>query len=363
MIEPALAARIPILSIFAKPMVIVIDALDECDDKELMAIFIEVITDLCGRGRQFPFRVFFTSRVEEHLRRKLEATAILPFALPDFDATDDIRSFFQSRFSTIHKENRVMRNITSPWPSSSDLKALVKKASGSFIFASTLIKFINDGSDSPHRKLPIALMANTGLDPLYTQVLSSAPHGYHFEQVIGTIMVLETSLSVTSLGHLLQLEAADILQALLGIQSILMIPGDDNQHIQLFHTSLRDFLTEQSRSGDYFIDPPTRHICIVNNCLNVMGVAPADGIAFIGKTQEYACVYWCRHLERALLEGRDNLDSLMSGSFMTCLTNFTSQSFEFWFNTLLIAQRLDSTLKVLDSLLSSLMVSFLCFEI
>src|SRR5882762_4551820 len=361
MIEPVQAARTPILSIFAKPMVIVIDALDECDDKELMAKFIEVITEACRPGRRFPFRVFFTSRVEEHLRKKLEVTAaILPLALPDFDATDDIRDFFRSRFSNIHKENLVMRNIPSPWPLRSDLEALVKKASGSFIFASTLINFVNDGSDFPHRKLPIALTADAGLDPLYTQVLSAAPRSRYFEQVIGTIMVLESPLSVTSLGHLLQLEAADVLQALLGVQSILMIPGDDDQHIQLFHTSLRDFLMKQSCSRDYFIDPPTRHLFIMTDCLNLIGVPPQDGLYFGGEAKAYACAYWCHHLERAVTEGRDNLfNALMSGSLMTCLTNFASQYFEFWFNTLLIGNTLKSGLDTLDLVLLRLKVRFM----
>lgn len=359
MIEPVQATRTPILSIFAKPMVIVIDALDECDDKELMAKFIEVITDACRRGHQFPFRVFFTSRVEDHLRKKLEANAaILPLALPDFDATDDIHDFFRSAFSTIHKENLVMRNIPSPWPSSSDLEALVKKASGSFIFASTLINLVNDGSDFPHRKLPIALTADAGLDPLYTQVLSAAPRSCHFEQVIGTIMVLESPLSVTSLGHLLRLEAADILQALLGVQSILMIPGDDNQHIQLFHTSLRDFLTKQSRSRDYFVDPPTHHLFIVMNCLELIGV-PSNGVNFSGGAEGYVCAYWCHHLKQAVTEGRDSLfNALIGGSLVTCLTNLASQSFEFWFNTLLIGATLGSVLDALDLVLLGLKVRF-----
>ena len=84
-------------------------------------------------------------------------------ALQDFDATDDIRTFFQRRFATIYKENT--RNVPQPWPLYSDLKTLVYKASGSFIFAFTLINFVNDGADLPHRKLPIALAAHPGPRP------------------------------------------------------------------------------------------------------------------------------------------------------------------------------------------------------
>jgi len=56
-------------------MVIVIDALDECDDKDLMAEFIEVIIDAFQENPRLPFRIFVTSGVEEHVRRKLETSA------------------------------------------------------------------------------------------------------------------------------------------------------------------------------------------------------------------------------------------------------------------------------------------------
>ncbi|EGO28777.1 hypothetical protein SERLADRAFT_434676 [Serpula lacrymans var. lacrymans S7.9] len=61
-----------------KRMVIVIDALDECirQDGASMEEFIDVVVDACGaRKRQVPFRLFITSRVEEHLRKKLETPA------------------------------------------------------------------------------------------------------------------------------------------------------------------------------------------------------------------------------------------------------------------------------------------------
>ena len=46
---------------------------------------------------------------------------------------------------------------------------------------------------------------------LPNKVLSAAPCSPHFEQVIKTIILLESPKSITFLGHLLQLEAADVL--------------------------------------------------------------------------------------------------------------------------------------------------------
>jgi len=358
LIEPMLAVTDPNLEP-TTTMVILIDALDECDDKELMAEFIEIITDACQGNDQFPFRIFFTSRVEEHLRKKFESpvarSVMYPLSLPDFDAGDDIRKFFRSRFAIIYQENhRLMRDVPLPWPSDRDLEALVKKASDSFIFAFTLINFVNDGNDLPHRKLPIALRAHAGLDPLYTQVLSATPHSQNFDRVIGTIILLESPLSVASLGHLLQLSTADILHAILGIQSILLIPGDDDQSVQLFHTSLRDFLMTKLRSGDFFINPPIRHLWITIDCLKVMAKPLGRDIIFSGEVLRYACNNWCHHFGQSLTEENDILDALFGGSFKNCLINFVSKSFDFWINTWIFHGRWQEMLACLWSVRSKL---------
>jgi hypothetical protein len=343
-IGPILAAKASIFAALTrkKTMVIVIDALDECDDKDLMAEFIEIIIDAFREHHRLPFRIFITSRVEEHVRRKLETSAarsvIHYLALHTFDARIDILTFFQSCFSIIYEENRpLMRNISLPWPSKSDLDTLVKNSNGLFIFAVTLIDFINKGSGLPQEKLRNALMTDPDLDNLYAQVLSAAPRDHNFERVIGTIMLLRSSLSITFLAHLLRLRTEEIVHALLGIQSILMIPGNDNEPIRLFHTSLRDFLVSQPRSRDFFIDPPTRHLYIATDCLMVIMTQPENGI-FYGRRQMYACLNWCDHFCRGVTEGREDtlFHSLPGASLMSCLVDFVLQPLDFWVNTVIL---------------------------
>jgi hypothetical protein len=359
-IEPIL--MVTDTNVTTTPIVIFVDALDECDDKCLMAEFIEIIVDAYGRNHRLPFRVFFTSRVEEHLRKKLEAPAarsmIYHLTLQDFDAVDDIRKFFRHRFATIYEENhRLMRDVPWPWPSDTDLEALVEKASGSFIFAFTLIEFIDDGADLPHQRLPIALAAHAGLDPLYTEVLSTAPRGEVLKRIIGTILLLHVDLSITSLGHLLQLSTAHVLQTLLGVQSILMIPGDDDEPVRLFHTSLRDFLTSEPRSGGFFIDPPARHLDTSLDCLKLVLIPPDTDIFFRGEASEYACINWHHHFDQWLILGNESHDD----SLTSYLKNLVSESFDYWINTLLITGALGKTLIGLHQSRPMLKVSSLSF--
>jgi len=322
-----------------KCMVIVVDALDECDNKDLTAQFIEMIIDACQGGGCFPFRIFFTSRVEEHIRDKFESPhakkAIRCLDLLDFDAHIDIRTFFQARFIHIHTTNRFMRGVPEPWPSDKDLDVLVEKANGSFIFASTLIKFFED-DEFPPTILQRVLKADVGLDLLYTQVLSAAPRNDNFDRLVGTVILLTRPLSVTALGHLLQLENHIMLRVLLRIQSIVLIPADDHQPIQLFHTSFRDFMTAKSRSDNYFVDPPARNLSIATDCLKVI-IAGSEELIFKGEAQEYACLNWIHHLGNGLTQGGSHFRDLSSSnnSLLTHLTAFKGQSFNCWINTLI----------------------------
>ncbi|KIM83291.1 hypothetical protein PILCRDRAFT_7241 [Piloderma croceum F 1598] len=359
LVEPILAVRNPILATLMrkKSLLIVIDALDECDDKDPIAEFIQSVADIFQENHRLPIRILYTSRIEEHLRKKLEAPIVYPLNLEDFDAHVDIRTFFRSRFSIILQENQAMRSIALPWPSDADLDALVRKSEGSFIFANTLVNFVDDGTDLPHRKLQTALTVDAGLDVLYSQVLSAASHTKNVERVIGTIMLLNEVLPITSLARLLQLESADIIQALLGLQSILLIPSDDDQPVRLFHTSLRDFLTVQPRSGAFFVDPPPRHLCIVINCLKAVMIPP-ENVIFYDKEQKYAALNWCDHFLRGLTIGGDHLlRSQLGASFMSSIVNFASGPLDFWVNTVILDADLPAMLHTLALMLLRLQVS------
>ena len=79
------------------PMVIVVDAIDECNDKKMMADLIGIIAE-SFRHHRLPLRFFFTSRVEEHILDRFTASLALGATyrlnLHDFDADLDIRRFF-----------------------------------------------------------------------------------------------------------------------------------------------------------------------------------------------------------------------------------------------------------------------------
>ena len=174
-----------------------------------------------------------------------------------------------------NKHHPMMQRVPKPWPSGKDLTELLDKAGSSFAFAMTLISFVG-GNSMPHKALQQLLESEAkGLDPLYKQVLSSASRTGALHQILGTIMILENNQSISFLSSLLNLQHEEVMCELLGVQSIIKIPGHDDLPIMLFHTSLRDFLTSKLRSEQYFIDPPMQHLHLAMCCLEHLKEHPS----------------------------------------------------------------------------------------
>ena len=237
-------------------------------------------------------------------------------------------------FGDIYAKNRhiSMRGVPSPWPTDEDLRSLVNNTAGVFNFASTVVYFINDGSDLPQSQLQKVLKHHDGLDPVYTQILSVAARNKDFDAVLGTLMLLANPLPIKSLATLLRLDPVHILQALKGLQSILIIPEDDDNPIRPIHTSLRDFLTSRERSNDLFIQPEERHVHISIDCLQILCIPNGQLFFETGRSAqhyEYACCQWIFHLHGSAKTG------MLDDSLFPLLIDFASNNFNVWVNTIL----------------------------
>ena len=316
--------------------VIIIDALDECDDRDLMAEFVEAVI---AEGKSWPFRILFTGRIDEHLRQifqtKAAQSVTYSLSLHDFVAHKDICMFYREMFGDIYARNRHMdmRTVPSPWPTNEDLSSLVNNTAGVFNFASTVVAFINDGSDLPHLQLQKVLKHHDGLDPVYTQILSVAARDEDFDVVLGSLMVLANPLPIKSFASLLRLDPACILHALRGLQSILIIPKDDDNPIRPIHTSLRDFLASRERSNKLFIRPEERHFHIAIDCLRTL--CATNSGPFLDtedSAQRYACCEWISHLHSSM----EGISAMLDASHIRLFIDFTSNNFNVWVNTILL---------------------------
>jgi len=161
---------------------IIIDALDECKDKEPASAILSILSRYVDQIPTVKF--FITGHPEPRIRSgfRLESlapiTEVLKLHEVKPEAVDkDIELLFQTQLTSLAK-NRSDFDLTEDWPSPSDIKVLCKKAAGFFIYASTVVKFIASEADSPTERLSLITSlpestieeGKSGVDQLYTQI-------------------------------------------------------------------------------------------------------------------------------------------------------------------------------------------------
>ena len=250
------------------------------------------------------------------------------FSLRDFSAIGDVCRYLRQHLSEVReKENYVMQYVPRPWPSERELEVLVGQSEGLFIYVSTLVSFISDKHGRPQDKLRAVMTTHRGLDPLYDQVLSEARKFDYFGRVVGTIIYLHQPLILSELEQFLQLPLSCIHLALWGCQPIFSILLTDDESVQPFHASLRDFLTEHYRAKSHFLDPKIHHVLITVDCLKSVARYVDHGAN--GAHVKYACQKWCYHFSLALL-GQGTFDNEM----VILMGRMEKQWLKFWMHNL-----------------------------
>ncbi|KAJ6551008.1 hypothetical protein DFH09DRAFT_1039056 [Mycena vulgaris] len=251
--------------------VIVLDGLDECADhkvqQQILRLFIRAIRD-----HQLPIRLLIASRPEPHLREILEKedtfTICRHSALSgDKSAFDDIHKYFLDEFSRIHSESmdRGM-DLGSDWPSPNAVNRLVRTSSATFIYATTVIRFVDDEYHHPADRLQSVLdldpQSTAPLDDLYTQILSVVPQEQATQQLhILHIIWRNILVDPEELDILLNLRAGTCRLILRCLHSLLDVPRirtrfGDFGAIRTLHASLGDYLSDARRSGWWCVSSP-----------------------------------------------------------------------------------------------------------
>ncbi|KAJ2930483.1 hypothetical protein H1R20_g6618, partial [Candolleomyces eurysporus] len=208
------------MTLLKKPFLIVIDGLDECDDREDVQAFIEDMLDFFKKNPLVPLRFFITSRVEQHIQGCLEKDQVRLENLVNHCSHDDIDAFMRACFEAEIKRNPVIKACIrdrGDWPVKKDKDQLVDHIGGSFIFASALFKYIMDPTDdqsTPMDRLPHTLNMNPGLDTLYAKTLSRSKNIPHFSDIISTLALIFEPLPIIGIAELLGIETFEVVRVL-----------------------------------------------------------------------------------------------------------------------------------------------------
>jgi hypothetical protein len=133
---------------------------------------------------------------------------------------------------------------------------------------------------------------NPGLDTLYAKTLSRSQHLPHFPDVISMLVFLVEPLPIAGIAELLGIESFEVVQVLVNLEAIIHVPGTDDLPVTMCHTSLRDFLTTESRSGCFFT-PPSYHLYLLYRCSTLHNRREPDTAAAL-----YSIGNFANHIEQ-----------------------------------------------------------------
>jgi WD40 repeat protein len=275
--------------------VIVIDAMDECpaDDRgrpggELLPILLRGLTQLSGR-----MKLLLTSRAEPEIIRMFDLASLgsqhTVMQLHDLDSAvvrSDIRMYFTQSFADIVMARPDL--FLANWPSNEDIDMLVDLADVLFVFAATVVRFVNTPRHNPRSRLEIMLARREGsfaspyhfLDQLYLQVLRESVRSEQHEDeemlsqtlrtVVGCIVTARHPLSVAVHAIILGMDPNDV-RLLVGSLSALLL-STEYEPVRIFHPSFPEFIVSPRRCNDsrFFVPLEEHHLRLALSCLTLL---------------------------------------------------------------------------------------------
>lgn len=316
-------------------MVIVIDALDECDSERDIRIVLRLLSSATSLNN-VRLKFFITSRPEIPIRCSFFQIPLVErqmFVLHDIlpaVVDHDISVFFENNLGMIRTE----RGFHKSWPGMNIVKRLVEISGGLFIWAATACRFIRDGRQLATKRILNLLGGQyfrggpeKKLDEIYTTVLRSCIQADYddeekkevygmLREVLGGIVVLFSPLSIDSLSHLLLIPSSDINETLADCHAILSVPSQFDLPIRPHHPTFRDFLFNKNRcyDADFCVDEKVAQNAMAENCIRLLSkmlkrdicglrspgtlIQDVDPNAIrqgISPVLEYASRYWVQH--------------------------------------------------------------------
>ncbi|KIJ33644.1 hypothetical protein M422DRAFT_264414, partial [Sphaerobolus stellatus SS14] len=358
------------------PVLIVIDALDESGNINSRKSLLHFLTE---HAAQLPsnFRIIVTSRPERDINKANQNVKWMHLENQKDEAKRDLVSY-------LHHELGALPGADLP---KSAYEQLAEMADGLFQWAFTACQFMEDMGEGLTLEerftnffTPAASVPRFGkdLDTLYSFILGEKfkldndTVKKRFSSVLGQILGAAQPLSCNTLHALHTTEnGSNINEVNLIVQelgSVLSGVAMGNEPIQPYHTSFRDFLTDENRSGKWYIDVDNANHSMVLDCFHTMNAGlhfnlcnlPSSFLSnkemlplgvekeVIAEPLKYACQFWEFHLKNT-----------PGQSLCEMIVTFVNENLLFWFEALSVLQLLNIAAPALSKL-GDLLVNIQC---
>ncbi|CAE6486418.1 unnamed protein product [Rhizoctonia solani] len=333
-------------------IVIVIDALDECDDAYSVRLLLDI---LLKYSDQLPLKFFVSSQPEPVIRERMMSqggalrSIVYLHDIEESIVEGDIKKYLIEALGSMQ-----------PPPTNHQIALLAKRSRNLFIYAATVARYISpedayvDSSDWLRSMLatimisdPTAIDENRydNLDRLYTTVLEavftsrlSRTEKQQMQSVLWMVVCAREPISVVTIAQLASLDEQQVWTALQSLQSVVHVP-EDNSLISALHTSFPEYMLHRLRSKGFHCDEPKSNEMLAYRCFHVMkselkfdiceletsyltddqvNDLEARVTRCISPTLSYACRNWSSHMSLAPSQGimRDMLLDFLSSRLL-----------------------------------------------
>ena len=371
---------------------VVLDALDECDDFNDVRLLLRLIgntQNLSGLG----LRLLVTSRPDVPIRlgfQNMKHIAYHELALHDVPRAivdRDIKLFVSHELAQIKAD----RGLPDSWPGDDRIQTITTRADGLFIYAATVCRYVNGPRqvsasvrlEQVYHGTSVKHKSTDALDEMYLIVLRSSMSAdfsadeekeviARLRNVVGSVVLLFDILSAVELERLLIPSASEggavVQDTLEFLHAILDVPEDVQKPIQMQHLSFRDFLVDRTRCDDvrFHVGQQEGHYDLSIRCLALMAQSltqnichlPSPGtlVSAVSETALrqylppgliYACRHWIDHVEH----GQVSLDD--EGPVST----FLQQYCPFWLEVMSLIRKLPEAMSIMRKLEGLISVS------
>ncbi|PAV14658.1 nucleotide-binding-oligomerization-domain like receptor [Pyrrhoderma noxium] len=330
------------------PVLIVLDALDECGTPEQRQSLLDVLRD-CLTALPDNFRVLITSRPDEDIDILIDSHHLRVKILDQHsnESKDNVSTYIKFQFNEMKSSGKLKIPSGCDWDDS--INKLVQGADGLFIWASTAIKFVKEEKWSRYRCFQ-DLVSNANslkLDELYKTVLFHALKWNEgdkeiFRSIFSLILFAKRPLCDREINEILDVEMDVTSNVLSYFRSL--VRYEEGQPIRIHHTSFYDYLISCEGSA-WYIDAEVQKSYIATKCLERMGellkynicnlqsgyVLNSDipdlenrVVQCIPPSLEYICCNWAHHLR----------DVPYTQELCSQLQSFAHNQLLFWFEVL-----------------------------
>lgn len=306
------------------PLVIVIDALDECGDARAQR---KILRTLFDASSQLPWlKVIITSRQEQDIetffQEQVDCRLYLSRDLvKDEQAQEDIHLFAKHCFSDIG----IKCHLGSTWPKQALLQRIVARARGLFIYVETARRLVEKEADPEKRLIEVTHETSEGalggLYKLYSTAIESqiGEDKEAFRRVVGIIIAVASyrPLCDAAVATLAGLKPHVVRTWVDRLNSLLYRDGNASGGIRARHLSIINFLTGLECPKDFQVDIKQANLDTGLGCLRIM----IDELKFnicrletslisnndvedledriqtnISDALQYSCIHWSSHV-------------------------------------------------------------------